>query len=400
MESEISRPLYVRRASGIERFALAVNQLYRYSIVGLIEGRGDLSLQELQSAVALASAKNPGARVRLKYFLGFSKWVDSGIAPEVKEIEAPAWDGFSERGTEFMEGGFHPLDGGPVCDFFLIRGTPTRIVARVIHAAMDARGFNHFIKDIFRVLRGEPPVGSSSTLTDTDIKSKFKDRIKCTRQPMTCIPILSPSHHDVSDIHYIWRREILHANIKNLLPKLAVFLAQYARKNTAGEVGFTIPVDLRGLREEVCSTANLTSMLYIKVEPGDTAMAVMKQINQNIRDYADCISPPLTKLLRWLPLSMITNSMRKNAEVMLYQTTPAITSSGIVSMGMFKPEEFSCPQFSATSLLGIPGSVGKMNIAFTNHVDHTEVIFSTPEAYNRDGQLDRMIDEFRQYITA
>lgn len=400
MTSEKSTPVYVRRLSSSERFALAINELYRYNIAALAEGHGELTRQELQSAVDIASANNPGARVRLRYFLGYSKWVDSGVAPEVKEIQAPDWDCFNERGTDFMEEGFHPMDGGPVCDFFLIRGNTTRIVARVLHAAMDARGLQHLIKDIFHILRGETPIGSDSTLTDADITSKFQEKIQFTRKQMKCIPILTPSDHIRKNLHYIWRRVSLNKNIGNLLPKTAVFLALYARKYNVGDVGFTIPVDLRGLREDVVSTANLTGYLRIKVEPNDNAMTVMQQINQNIRGYADCIIPSIMKWAPWVPISLLTRDLRKNTDKLLYQATEVLPSGGIVSMGMFKPEEFSCPQFRATTCIGIPGSVGKMNVVIMNHVDHTEVVFSTPDAYNQEGQLDRMICEFRKYMDA
>lgn len=145
---------YARRMSATERFSLAINELYRYNIVALAEGHGNITRQELQSAVDIAAERNPGARVRLKSILGFTKWVDSGIAPVVHETQAPQWDCFSERGATFMEGSFGTLDGKPVCDLYLLPGETTRIVARVLHAAMDARGLQHFIKDIFRVLRG------------------------------------------------------------------------------------------------------------------------------------------------------------------------------------------------------------------------------------------------------
>ena len=386
---------YVRRLSGMERFALAINELYRYNIVAVIEGEGNLTRDELQSAVHAAAAANPGARVRLKYFLGFSRWIDSGIAPVVTEVDAPDWDGYSERGATFLESGFQPRQGGPVCDVLLVRGNPTRVIVRVLHAAMDGRGTLHFIKDIFKVLCGEAPIGSSSTLTHADITAKHLDKVKCTHPEMNCIPILPPSHREATNVRYVWRRLRLERNIGNLLPRMAVFLAQQARKGHEGDVGFTVPVDLRGLRENVHSTANLISMLYIKVDPEDTPITIMKQINQNIRDYADCITPTIMKLVPWLPISFIASNLRKNAEALLYRTTPALSSGGIVSMGMFKPKEFSCPHFTAHSCLGIPGSVGKMNVVFMNHDDHTEIIFSTPEAYNRDGQLDRLIADFR-----
>lgn len=391
---------YSRRLSASERFALAINELYRYNIVALAEGTGTITRQELQMAVDTASAHNPGVRVRLKYFLGFTKWVDSGISPEVKEIEASEWDSCSEKGCDFLETGFRPLNGDPVCDFFLIRGKTTRIVARALHAAMDARGMQHLIKDIFRVLRGEPLVGSHSELTDTDIALRFQDKIQATRKEMNCIPILKLDGPKPSNLRYIWRRVALNKNIGNLMPKTAVFLAQYAHKERTGDVGFTIPVDMRGLRADEISTANLTGYLRIKIEAEDNPMTIMQQINQGIRAYADCSISPLMKTLPWVPILWLIRDLKKNVGTLLYEATTALPSGGIVSMGMFRPEEFSCPSFTAQTCIGIPGSVGKMNVVIMNHVDHTEVVFSTPEAYNTSGQLDTMIKEYRAYLNA
>lgn len=391
---------YARRMSATERFSLAINELYRYNIVALAEGHGNITRQELQSAVDIAAERNPGARVRLKSILDFTKWVDSGIAPVVHETQAPQWDCFSERGATFMEGSFGTLDGKPVCDLYLLPGETTRIVARVLHAAMDARGLQHFIKDIFRVLRGETPIGSSSTLTDYDVRIKFQDKIQGKPADMDCIPILPPSARDQEDLSYVWRRAIVNRNISNMLPKMAIFLAQHARKHGEGDVGFTIPVDLRGLREEVNTTANMTGYLRVKVDQDATAKSVMQQINQGIKSYHDCIIPPIFKWVPWIPLSMLIKDLRTNADKLLYCKNKVLPSGGIVSMGMFKPEDYSCPQFNATTCIGIPGSVGKMNVVIMNHTDHTEVVFSTPAAYNKDGQLDQLIEEFKQAMSA
>ncbi|SMB25381.1 conserved protein of unknown function [Sterolibacterium denitrificans] len=395
-----SRPVYSRRMSATERFSLAINELYRYNIVALAEGRGSITRKELQAAVDIAAKKNPGARVRLKSFLGFAKWVDSGIAPVVHEIQVPHWDCFSERGADFMETSFDALNGGAVCDLYLIPGETTRIVVRVLHAAMDARGLQHFVKDVFRILRGEQPIGSSSTLTDTDVRLKFQDKIQGKQVEMECMPILQPSAHEGETLSYVWRRVIIDKNIGNMLPKMAVFLAQYARKHGEGEVGFTIPVDMRGLREEINTTANMTGYLRVKVDPDSTAKSVMQQINQGIKSYLDCIIPPIFKWVPWIPLSILGKDMRKNADKLLYAKNKVIPSGGLVSMGMFKPGDYSCPQFNATTCIGIPGSVGKMNVVIMNHSDHTEVVFSTPAAFNKDGQLDRLIEEFQQSMSA
>lgn len=401
MSSGDSRP-YTRRLSGLERYSLVLNEVYRYNIDAIAEGSGNITRDELQAAVTTAAAANPGMRVRLKSFLGFSKWVDSGIAPVVHEVEAPDWDCRSERGSDFMQEGFHPLEGGPVCDGFLLRGSPVRIIFRGLHAAMDARGLQHFTKDVFRVLRGEAPVGSHSTLTDLDVTSRFKDRIREVPPPDVCLPALLPGNGERDRLRYIWRRAVVNRNDRNMLPKMAIFLARHARATNpeGGAVGFTIPVDLRGLREEVDTTANMTGYMRIYVVPEDTPKAIMQQIHRNIRNHVDCALPGVLRLLEWVPIAYMVKKLRKGLDAALYQTNKMLPSGGIVSMGMIKPEDFSCPQFKADTCVGIPGSVGKMNVVIMNYPDHTEVVFSTPAAFNTEGQLDRMIDEFVREMNA
>lgn len=397
------RARYERRMSATERFSLVLNELYRYNIVALAEGQGDLSRQALQAAVDVAAASNPGARVRLRSWLGFCKWVDSGIAPVVHEIQTPHWDCYSEHGADFMDRPFDAIHGDAVCDLYLIHAADSatvRIVVRVLHAAMDARGLQHFVKDVFRVLRNEPPIGSHSTWTDHDVRLKFQDKIVGQPPAMECIPILPHAPVAEGPLHYVWRRAIINKNISSVLPKMAIFLAQYARKDNAGDVGFTIPIDMRGLRAEIDTTANMTGYLRVKVDPDSSAKAVMQQINQGVKGYLDCIIPPIFKWVPWIPLSVLIRDMRKNADKLLYTRNKTLPSGGLVSMGMFKPEEFSCPQFQATSCIGIPGSVGRMNVVIMNHKDHTEVVFSTPASFNHEGQLDALIDTFKQTMEA
>jgi hypothetical protein len=105
-------------------------------------------------------------RVRLHGILGFSRWVDSGITPEVREISAAEWEGYSERGAEFLEERFRPLAGGPVAHVLLVRGNPVRIVLRVLHAAADGKGLAHWTLDILRAMRGAAPLGSVITVND------------------------------------------------------------------------------------------------------------------------------------------------------------------------------------------------------------------------------------------
>jgi hypothetical protein len=130
---------YTRKLSPIERASLVLNEFCNYNCDIVVEGHGGLSVETLRNAVEKAAQANPGSRVRLRGVLGFSRWVDSGVTPEVQEVRASSWDGRSERGAAFLEERFDALAGGPVCKLVYVRGSPARIVFRALHAAVDGR---------------------------------------------------------------------------------------------------------------------------------------------------------------------------------------------------------------------------------------------------------------------
>lgn len=392
---------YQRKLSAIERYNLVINSLCRYNVEGIIEGKGTLDPLQWQQAVNLAAEVNPGVRTRLKSFLGFSKWVDSGIAPEVKVINATEWDGMSDKGTEFLQQPFDAKNGGPVCDVLLLPGDTSRIIVRGLHAAMDARGLTHFAHEIFRILRGESPIGATDTITDLDIRLEHQDKVKVTEtDKINSIPALPAHPADDHSIRYRWRRVRINQKISNALPKTAVFLAQQARKHAEGDVSFTIPVDFRGLRHDAQSTANLTGYIRISVGPDETPKEVMRKINQQIRDYADCQNPGYLAVLPWIPIRLMESMLAKKAHRLLYSTNDELPTAGIVSLGHFDSTDYCYPGFQATGAFGIPGSVGKLNVVLQNYSDCAEVIFTIAEGYNTQGQLDTLIQEFKSAFEA
>ena len=405
MPNNISHQKYQRKLSASERYNLVINENYRYNVEAMVEGKlnGKFNLPQWQQAVAIAAQANPGARVRLKSFLGFCKWVDSGITPEVRIIKDCSWDGLSEKGAEFSKEAFKPLQGGPVFEVVLIESTPhttAKIVMRALHAAMDARGLEFFSKDVFRVLRGESPIGSTATLTDLDIKQKFQDKV-----------VVPPKNHEAiqampiekipeigSSLDYIWRRVELKKCPTFILPKIAVFLAQQARSLAQGDVVFTIPVDLRGLREEVNSTANLSSFMRVAITEEDTAKTAMRKINQKIRDHLDCHIAPIIKILPWIPIRLLLSGLKKNINTLLYTPNKDLPTAGIVSLGAVDLGDYATDDFIPETIYGIPGSVGKLNIIVLNNKPRAQVIFSCPTAFNQQGQLDNLIQAFKQQM--
>lgn len=394
---------YVRPVSALERYSLVLNDLYRYHVDGILEGDGHVDADMLQVAVNMAADANPAIRVRLRGLLIWSRWVDSGIAPQVRLLPLADWDGKSEQGAEFLQ---QRLDNrGAVADVLLVpcRDGKTRIVFRTLHAAIDGRGFLHWVSEVCRALRGEPLLGSSSRLTDLDIQARYADEIpeEPAAAPSQCIPVLQPAPvGERGELAYVWRRVVVPQMVPQLLPRTAVFLAEWARRQQSGDVGFTIPVDYRGLRTDEMGLGNLTGYVRLTVPEGATARQLMVQLGQRLKAKADCRQFPGIRTLLWLPVWYMLRQLRPKVDAILHEVSPALPTGGIVSMGNVSADTYSFPGFQAQMLYGIPGAVGKLNVVFLNYPDFTVISFSAPSSYNRNGQLDALAAAYANQLLA
>jgi hypothetical protein len=393
---------YSRGISPIERLSLTANEIYHYNVDGVIEGIGAVDPVRLQQAVDQAAEANPGTRVRLRGWLGWARWVDSGIAPQVRVLPRADWDGNSEVGASFMKERLDALRGGPVADVLVVpcADGKTRYVFRSLHAAIDGRGAIHWSMDVFRILRGEPPVGSPSTLADFDVQAQYAGRVVAGRDAeLRAIPVVAPGEPDGAPLHFIWRRFVLKRNISQIMPKTAVFLAEYARRREPGEVAFTIPIDYRGLRTQELGIGNLTGYIRVTVPEGASPRTVMSDMRAQIESFADCRPLEGAKALRWVPIRSMRRYIAPKFELLLYQMNKVFPTGGLVSMGMSNPDAYSCPGFKAEIVVGIPGAVGKLNVVFMNRSDSVVVCFSAPARYNDHGQFDEMVMAYQRHFS-
>jgi hypothetical protein len=394
---------YVRPVSPLERYSLVLNEAYRYHVDGIVEGSGSIDREQLQQAVERAAAANPAIRVRLRGWLQYARWVDSGIAPKVRLLPLSDWDGRSEQNAPFLLERLRPMRGGAVADVLIVPGRDgkTRLVFRTLHAAIDGRGFLHWVAEVCRAMRGERLEGSDSKLTDMDIQQLHADKLapEPPAAPAMCIPVIAPSAGGREPLGYVWRRAIIDNNVQQLLPKTAVFLAQWARRREAGDVGFTIPVDYRGVRTQEMGLGNMTGYVRLTVPEGASSRGLMLQLGHNLRAYADCRQIPGIRALLKLPVWYMLRRGRPQVDKALYTVTPSVPSGGIVSMGNMSADSYSFPGFDAQMLYGIPGAVGKLNVVFLNYPDFIVVSFAAPAAYNHEGQLDELIAAYVQHFS-
>jgi len=391
----MKRRRYVRRVAPRERYWLVINEIYSCLTSGVIEGVGHVDPSALQKAVDRAASANPGIRVRLRGFLGFARWVDSRIAPRVRLLNRSDWDGTSEQNAEFLLERMDALRGRPVADVLIVPCSDgkIRLVFRTVHAAIDGRGLIHWMEEVARAMRGEPLRGSESRLIDLDIQDQYKAKVPDVppEPPVSFIPVLQPSSGRKQTLAYVWRRVTLDRPVSQLLPKMAVFLAEWARIQQTGPVGFTVPIDYRGLRTDELGVGNLTGYLRLSVAETATPRVFMQELTHKIRHFADCRETPGMRKLYWIPVRRMVRALIPKIDHLLYTTNSALPSAGIVSMGNQTPEAASFPGFQATDSFGLPAAIGKLNIVFVNYSGSVTIVFAAPVGYNEDGQLDALV---------
>lgn len=342
--------MYTRRLSFNERFFIATDRVTSpFCNQMIFEGTGKIIREQWINAVTLASRANPGSRVILKGMLSLSKWVDIGKSPRIRFIEGSEWSGDSDEGATFLQDHLDPFTG-PTCEVIIISGDTTRIVFRTHHAVMDGRGTLHWAADIFRVLRGEKPLGSDSSITDYELAMKF------TREGRYPPPqeFIAPMGTAVNGENGVrWKRKFLTGSFKNLLPRLAVQVAAESRRHAVGKVRLTIPVDLRQRQADLKSTGNLTNTIYIEIPVDATPCSVADEISWQIDNKYDCMIYHREMLMNYVPIKIIENKLKKIIKekhaVGLYH------NSGIISnLGKLDMEQFSGGGFNANSWFSVP----------------------------------------------
>jgi hypothetical protein len=202
-----SSPSYVRRIGPLEW--LYVGMGVPNVITHVFEGEGDLTVEALAEAVRTAAAVCPGTRLHRRR----RRWVDSGIAPATRVVSLrPGQDLLTDPALQTTLN-----DGGPTCEVLFVPGhapgadgapQPPRLVFRGFHGVTDARGMLVWAADVFRALRGEPPLGAPSTWNiDEFLRNLAADGLPPTAQGQSKLKwpsTIAPLVHGVRGL--IWRR--------------------------------------------------------------------------------------------------------------------------------------------------------------------------------------------------
>lgn len=237
-----------------------------------MEGDGDVEPEALDEALRRSTAVNPGAALRIEDPRGGAepRWV-RGPEPTLTVVDAPTWTG--DRDGDDAPFLLWPLDAsqGPTCELVRVRGAAkTYLIFRALHAVMDGQGTLAWVKDVMRCLRGETPLGHPSTLDVDQLMREVGTSKRASPEADALHPFGRAS--ETSEGRFHWRRFTVDRALDAAVTgRIAVRLAEEARRHGEGKVRINLPTDLRYLRPQERSTGNLFSALFIDVPPGASA---------------------------------------------------------------------------------------------------------------------------------
>ena len=368
----------------------------------VIEGEGELNLADLKKAVTAAAKVHPGARLILKGHSRLSYWDDKGPLPEVIEVDASDWDGFTAENASFL---YNPMSlrDGPTLHVVLLHGPKPRLMLRSHHAVMDGTGSFMFLQDVFRSLRGEELVGSNSTLCDFDIfKQNNFGTGKIVPPGNKALPVFgAPQGLDTTPV---WRRISIPGNPSRTLQKVALAIAAEARNQAApgldsNQVRLRIPVDLRRhLSKETVTTANCVSAIDLEIGSQDTDKTLFRQMVKKLKDKQELNMSKQLGLLRWIPSSAFKQQpeiLKKQYGLGLFPRTGTISH-----LGKFPSESFSCPGFKAILGLGAAPQFDFQSIyvGMWDREDRVDVLGVAPHAFGGNGRLDAFMERLPGYF--
>ncbi|MBN1497129.1 MAG: hypothetical protein JXA07_10195 [Spirochaetes bacterium] len=390
MKKRFERPL-----SAAERIWLCYDRAFvPYANQCVLDGSGHIDHDQLENAVAIASEANPGSRLVLEGRLGRARWVDSHVTPRVRSVPAETWDGRGPDNAPFLS---DPLPSrGPTCEVVRAEGPVPRLIFRTNHGVMDGMGTLIWVEDIFRVLRGEDPLGSSSTLTEYDVIRNVSDR-SVKMHPLNSIAPTGGAGWPVAGM--IWKRLTLPGLQQNLMGKIATTLAGSAWRYGDGAFRVAVPVDERFRCAGTRSTGNLAMAIYIEVSRNSTPESIDYEIPRQLFNNNDCVAIKGGDFLEHVPIWLIAKGLAFFTRLQ-YLTGRYSVSALISSLCQANANDFHGGGFRTETMFFIPPRLEGLPVfvSLARGTDVIEMIVSVPRVLAGNGRFEQLLNDLQETL--
>ncbi|SNY79744.1 ATP-dependent DNA helicase RecG [Nocardia amikacinitolerans] len=367
-----------------ERLYFATRELAPPFLMQLaVHGQGTLDPADLQRAVDVASAANPGSRL----VRDGADWVDTGVAATVRVVEGHS---LTYPGLENDPVLNSPIGPTPdrTCEVLLLTADPVTIVFRVFHGVMDGMGMRMWVDDVFRALRGVEPFGAPDPVADAELVA----RVGAPGKPSVLLPIYPSAagrgKQDPAESPWLLRHRTVAATGRGIVARVAAVLADAAQAKSR----FMIPVDLRRHDPALRSTANLALPLFLDVAPGDTWESVNDQLRAGLKENRELNQMDNGGLTAFPPA--VVRAVLRAGNWVGARLGRNLVSATVSHMGVFDLPEMAVPGFTPVSIRVLPQHSGMMPLLFgiVESAGRLEITVSCRNGEGVEARLEALLD--------
>ncbi|UGT66772.1 peptide synthetase [Nocardia gipuzkoensis] len=318
-----------------------------------VHGDGSLDPAAVQRAVDVASAANPGARL----VRDGDDWVDCGLAATVRHV--PGWS-LNYAGLENDAVLNTPIGPTPdrTTEVLLLTGEQTTIVFRAFHGVMDGMGLRLWVDDVFRALRGCPPLGAPDPIADAELVARIGTPGKATLVLPTFKAATGRGRQNRDAARWLLRHRTIDATGKGIVARVAAILAA----ESGAKSRFMIPVDLRRHDPALRSTANLALPLFLDVTPGENWETISGRMRSGLRERRELNELDNGRLSKFPP--GVIRGVLRVSNWLGARLNRNMVSATVSHMGAFDLDEMAVPGWTPTDVRLLPQHSGAMPLLF------------------------------------
>lgn len=364
----------------------------------ILEGRGDIYADELQKAIDNASEANPGSHLKLRGNSIAARWSTDGEFAKVREINNSEWNGRSSKGSGFIYENPLLIRQGISCEFIIVRNNTLNkifIIFRNLHAVMDGIGCMHFLREVFRSLKGEPLVGSNASFKETDLM-QFVGGSKNEQVDSKLKPAYATGGVEGEEIGDAWQRVTIKGPVPWILARVSGIVAEHATALSDRVARIAVPVNLRRHMPDIQSTMNYSYVVHIDLKKGEGMAQFQKRLHKALSKKSDVYHPRILAMAKLLPMSWMDRLLCRNKKN--YLSDRILETAMISDLGVFKSSEFSFKNFEIEDFYGVP-IAGNTFCLLSALEDSVSITLGMPKIYASNGRLSQLTNLIKEKLS-
>lgn len=380
IDRPVSASEYYHASSGASPRTLEAERRVIFALAGHYDG--SLTEADWRRAIDQITAVNPALRLRWHGTLGWSRFRSDGPPPRLRMIDHCGWDRQGSQGFEFVFEQPIDLRNGPVVEFIVARQGEGRalVILRTVHAIIDGMGGFHCLHELFRALRGEPLLGSNVSFSDADLLRVMALPKAPPMHEPTCWLTGEPQGDALGDD---WWRLSLGPSRSQLLARVAAAMAAFAHQYSDRPALIAIPVDLRRHAPGIRTITNFSSMLLVRLLPGDGPEVFQQRLRALLEARREAAFGPGFQRLRWIPLRWLDRLLGRS--LANYRTRRPMETAVISNLGRVDLSTLSAPGFQADDLV-LPPQPGSPFAVLMTLNDEVTLTMNLPRVLSSGGR--------------